>query len=608
MINNVKIDGFKPYCRALKDTPPRLGIEDANGNDDAGFADQPVTNNSAVPRVSIEAVHADASPLIAHSVFRTRRSNTGTTKLDVELSLSQTDAYTFLSNVTTFIPSGQTEREVTISLDSAGNRSGDLTATVPEGAGYAPAIAPNDAATVQVKVPASGLSLSVRHDQTSWTVDEGATVTPTVTFTLAPGLAEPRDSFSVYFELVDEVADSGVDFVSYTDPEPLARAEPGDWRPASGGGKTQTVATPFETIPDTVVEANEVAYMRFNRVNRGVKSADIPSTSPDDSTTISILDDDPLVVTDVEVSSTPMGGYYGVGDTIRFTVTFSAPVEAESVPQFAFDLGGETRQAAYTGEAKEAEQTFEYTVASTDADDRDGISWSANALSLNGGTIKFMHTDAAQQVNANLNHAAQGALADQKVDTTKPSLEEAEVDDATLSLFFSEDLNTTAPANTAFTVKVDGGTGANPTAVSISGSVVTLTLANAVTQEQTATVSYDRPASNKIKDLSGKEAEEFTDRTVDPASGIANFRAAPGNRRVTLNWDNPNDSTIQRYQYRFMNSSDSGWNPDWTDISGSDATTTSHTLSGLTNNVHYTLEARAARRHGRSVGPGHPKA
>ena len=173
-------------------------IEDANGNDAADFTDRAVTNNSTVPRVSIEAIHADASSLIAHPVFLIRRSNTGTADLTVELSLSQDDTYLDPANPTDFIVSGQTEKEVTLPLDYAGNRSGNLTVTVV-GLGrsrYAPAVAPNNAATVQVKAPASGLPLSVRFSQASWTVDEGATVDTTLTFTLAPGLAEPRgDSF-----------------------------------------------------------------------------------------------------------------------------------------------------------------------------------------------------------------------------------------------------------------------------------------------------------------------------------------------------------------------------------------------------------------------------
>ena len=64
-----------------------------------------------------------------------------------------------------------------------------------------------------------------------------------------------------------------------------------------------------------------------------------------------------------------------------------------------------------------------------------------------------MHTDPAEQVNAALAHAAQGALPDHKVDTAKPTLESAMVVSTTntLTLIFSEDLNTTAPAASAFT-------------------------------------------------------------------------------------------------------------------------------------------------------------
>ena len=56
----------------------------------------------------------------------------------------------------------------------------------------------------------------------------------------------------------------------------------------------------------------------------------------------------------------------------------------------------EAHQAAYTSGSDTKELVFTYTVLSGD-DDHDGISWSANALGLNGGAIKFMHADPAQQ-------------------------------------------------------------------------------------------------------------------------------------------------------------------------------------------------------------------
>ena len=113
---SVKVTYAKPATGAV--------IEDANGNDAAGLTDRAVTNNSTVPRVSIERVYADASSLIANPVFRIRRSNTGAANLDVELSLTQTDTYVDLSGPTVEIASGQTEAEFTFVLDYPGNTRG----------------------------------------------------------------------------------------------------------------------------------------------------------------------------------------------------------------------------------------------------------------------------------------------------------------------------------------------------------------------------------------------------------------------------------------------------------------------------------------------------
>ena len=121
-------------------------------------------------------MHADASSLIANPVFLIRRSNTGTTSLRVELSLGQTDTYLDEANPTDVIASGQTEKEVTLPLDYAGNTSGDLTATVVGRSRYAPALAPNNAATVdRSKRRRSGLPLSVALLSRAqyWTVDRG---------------------------------------------------------------------------------------------------------------------------------------------------------------------------------------------------------------------------------------------------------------------------------------------------------------------------------------------------------------------------------------------------------------------------------------------------
>ena len=141
--------------------------------------------------------------------------------------------------------------------------------------------------------------------------------------------------------------------------------------------------------------------------------------------TVAIEDNDTLVVTDVEVSFTPTGGYYVATNAITFKVTFNGSVTVTGTPQFAFDIGGNTRQANYTGSSPSTELTFSYTVTTSDADDRDGISWGTSALSLNNGTIKFTSTEVSARVDADLNHPAQSALSAHRVDTQKPSLQDA---------------------------------------------------------------------------------------------------------------------------------------------------------------------------------------
>ena len=548
-------------------------IEDTNGNDAADFTNRPASNNSAVPRVSIARVHADASPGIAHAEFTVTRSNISASALTVNISITQADTYLASTTDTITIPVGQTTATKEYQSYYEGNTSGDLTATVSEGTGYVPAVTPNNAATVRMKVPTSGRTLTISHQQGNYLVTEGdGTVSIGATLTTGDASAEPRETVSLLIDTTDGTAKSGnpSDFVQVAGQ--IMNVQPGNWT-ASGTAYTATSSALILIENDDEYEGSE----QFNVIIGPDSTHAIfnlvcpPGTQASRGclATVTITDDETLEVSDVEVTSTPTGGYYDLPGNIDFTATLNGKVNVTGSPEFAFELGGETRQAEYAmGASNTTGLVFRYELATGDGDDHDGISWGANALSLNGGMIKFMHTDAAQQVNANLNHAAQGALPGHKVDTTKPSLEEAEHDDTILSLTFTEDLNTTAPANTAFTVKVDGGTGTNPTAVSIAGEVVTLTLATAITSGQTVTVSYTKPSSNPIKDLSGKEADDFTDRNVDSASDIVNFRATPGNRRVTLSWDNPNDSTINRYQYRFMNTSDSVWNPDWRNISG----------------------------------------
>ena len=80
----------------------------------------------------------------------------------------------------------------------------------------------------------------------------------------------------------------------------------------------------------------------------------------------------------------------------------------------------------------------------------------------------------------------------------------------------------------------------------------------------------------------GKEASV----TATPFPAPSNLTAAPADGQVTLGWDDPETTEISKYQLKI----DSG---AFTDIPGSGATTTEHTVTGLINYTSYTFELRA---------------
>ena len=94
-------------------------------------------------------------------------------------------------------------------------------------------------------------------------------------------------------------------------------------------------------------------------------------------------------VTGVTLSGTGRGasGVFIEDDRIEATVEFSEPVTVTGTPQLALTIGAATKQADYDSGSGTSSLVFRYTVASGDADSN-GISVAANALALNGGTIR----------------------------------------------------------------------------------------------------------------------------------------------------------------------------------------------------------------------------
>ena len=118
-------------------------------------------------------------------------------------------------------------------------------------------------------------------------------------------------------------------------------------------------------------------------------------------------------ISTVAITSNPgTDNTYATGDTITVSLTFSEAVTVTGTPYVTVDIGGQPRNAAYTGAGTATGQIlFGYTVLVGDRD-TDGLSVLANSLTLNGGTIQS--TD--DSTDATLTHSVM-TFADHKVDT-----------------------------------------------------------------------------------------------------------------------------------------------------------------------------------------------
>ena len=90
-----------------------------------------------------------------------------------------------------------------------------------------------------------------------------------------------------------------------------------------------------------------------------------------------------------------------------------------------------------------------------------------------------------------------------------------------------------------------------------------------------------------------------TARYARPMASSMGLTATAGNGEIALSWTDPGDSDITKYQYA-QRTANGAWS-DWTDIPSSSATTTSHTITGLTNGTSYTIALWAVKGAGDAV-------
>ncbi|MFD0957900.1 Ig-like domain-containing protein [Paenibacillus chungangensis] len=99
-------------------------------------------------------------------------------------------------------------------------------------------------------------------------------------------------------------------------------------------------------------------------------------------------------------------------------------------------------------------------------------------------------------------------------DKTAPTVSKSEVSGSVIRLIYNEPLNTNLrPTPASYYVTVAGAP-RNVTSVKIEGNMVLLTLASSVSNNQKVILSYSKPATGLVQDISGNEAASLSNMDV----------------------------------------------------------------------------------------------
>ena len=222
------------------------------------------------------------------------------------------------------------------------------------------------------------------------------------------------------------------------------------------------------------------------------------------------------------------------------TLTFSEALDEDSVPDTdAFTIGG-VQHAPSVSSVSISGDTVTLTTSSI-------------LRKLDSPTYTLSYSEPNQSPLRQLDgaHNVKDFFSDQfgsSTPTTRPEVEEAEVDGATLTITFDLPLKAVAPAS-AFAVA--GEDGVTVSASSFSGSVVTLTLSPAVSAGSTITLSYTVPDDPpRIEGRNTRDAEDFsgqsvTNNTAAPAPEFSEASVSADGAELTISFSLALDATSE---------------------------------------------------------------
>ena len=194
----------------------------------------------------------------------------------------------------------------------------------------------------------------------------------------------------------------------------------------------------------------------------------------------------------------------------------------------------------YRVQWKSGTEDYDGSASSTRQAETDAAMLSHTIAGLDNG---IEHTVRVLAVNGAGDGAAAEAAATPR-DRVAPTLSDATVDGASLTLTFGEALDeSSVPAAGAFSVTVEG-VARTVDGILIAGSTVTLTLASAVAHGETATVRYTVPSgsdASPLRDAAGNAAAAFSGEPVtsETPAAEASVPGMPRNLEVTVSAQYP---------------------------------------------------------------------
>jgi surface antigen len=111
-----------------------------------------------------------------------------------------------------------------------------------------------------------------------------------------------------------------------------------------------------------------------------------------------------------------VNGVLSAGDVVSFTVVMSEATVVTGTPHYELNIGNSAVQASYASGSGSTDLIFNYTILPGQSD-TDGINWSSNKLTLNGGTLTDLAGNVATLRASDYTVSAQ---ADYKVDAIGP--------------------------------------------------------------------------------------------------------------------------------------------------------------------------------------------